>query len=234
VEIETNEQSAFWSKVAEKYDSVVDLQIGPGTRAMVRRRLAREDRLGAAAEFGCGSGFFTSALAARAERVVATDLSRGMVALARQRTTAANVRFQQEDCQKTSLADASLDTAFMSLVIHFTEPAKCLAEMHRILKSGGHLIIANLDPEALSGWSRISCRIRVIFQGVKGYRTRPPKGLGDNVMTERKLCDLLVKSGFKIICAETFRSSSSSSNIPVEYIKAMKLENGNGLATETH
>ena len=47
-----NEQREFWSKVALKYDQVVDLQIGQMTRSMVRERVAKEGRLGKLAEFG--------------------------------------------------------------------------------------------------------------------------------------------------------------------------------------
>src|SRR5262249_25508460 len=55
-----SEQSEFWSKVAGRYDSVIDLQVGADTRWRVRERIQRHDgRFGAAAEFGCGTGFFT-------------------------------------------------------------------------------------------------------------------------------------------------------------------------------
>jgi len=139
-------QREFWSKVAQKYDRIVDLQIGPMTRSMVLERVAKEDRLGNLVEFGCGTGFYTEVLAGKADSVLATDLSPGMLALAQHRVKATNVTFQTEDCQKSSLSDGAFDTAFLSLVIHFTDPAKTLAEMHRILKPGGALIIANLDP----------------------------------------------------------------------------------------
>jgi hypothetical protein len=41
-----DEHREYWSKVAPRYDRVVDLQIGPKTRAMVRERVAKEGRLG--------------------------------------------------------------------------------------------------------------------------------------------------------------------------------------------
>ena len=40
---------------------------------MVRERLAREARLGAVVEFGCGTGFFTEVLADKADTVLAPD-----------------------------------------------------------------------------------------------------------------------------------------------------------------
>jgi ubiquinone/menaquinone biosynthesis C-methylase UbiE len=217
------EQREFWSQVAQNYDRVVDLQIGPTTRSMVRERVAQEGQLDNLAEFGCGTGFYTQVLAGKADSVVATDLSPGMLALAKDKIKATNVTFQAEDCQKTSLPDGAFDTAFISLVIHFTEPDKTLAEMHRILKPGGTLIIANLDPRALNGLARVRCLIRILYHGFTGYRVKPPKGLGKNVMTEKQLCDLLGQSGFEVVSTETIRDMSRSSNIPVEYIRAVKV-----------
>lgn len=217
-----NEQREFWSQVARSYDLVVDLQLGAETRSMVRQRAAQEGRMGTLVEFGCGTGFYTQVLADKADSVVATDLAPGMLALAKERIKAANVTFQEEDCQKTSFADASFDTAFISLVIHFTKPNQTVAEMHRILKPDGKLIIVNLDPRALKGLDRIRCLIRILYRGFTGYRLKPPKGFGRNVITEKELCALLAQRGFKIIGAETIRDRSRSSNIPVEYITAAK------------
>ena len=218
-----NQQSEFWSKVAQKYDQVVDLQIGPTTRSMVRKRVAEEDGLGKLAEFGCGTGFYTQELAGKADSVVATDISPRMLALAKERIKASNVTFQMEDCQATSLPDEAFDTAFISLVIHFTQPEKTLREMHRILKPGGMLIISNLDPASLNSLDRARCLIRILYYGFTRYRVKPPKGFGTNLVTEKQLCNLLGKAGFEVISTETIKDTSRSSNIPAEYIKAVKI-----------
>jgi ubiquinone/menaquinone biosynthesis C-methylase UbiE len=218
-----NEQKEFWSTVAQNYDRVVDLQIGGTTRSMVRERVMKEGRLGELAEFGCGTGFYTRALVAKADRVVATDIAPGMLAVAREGIKTSNVTFQLEDCQATSFPDESFDTAFISLVIHFTQPAKTLAEMRRILKPSGLLIISNLDPGALTGVDRVHCLIRIPYHGITGYRLKPPRGFGKNTMTEKQLCDLLLKSRFQIISTETIKDTSCSSNIPVDYIRAVKV-----------
>jgi ABC-2 type transport system ATP-binding protein len=218
----STEHAEFWSKVARKYDQVVDLQIGPRTRSLVRERLAKEQRLGDAVEFGCGTGFNTATLAEKAGRLVATDLSEGMLAAAQERVKQANVSFQIEDCQKTSLPENSFDTAFMSLLLHFTQPDLVLAEMKRILKPGGMLILVNLDPGALGGFDRVRCMIRVLFHGLTRYRRKPPKGFGDHVMTGAEICELLTRSGFEVLTSETIRDNSRSSYIPVEYIRATR------------
>ena len=173
-------------------------------------------------ELGCGSAFYTGALAARADTLVATDLSPGMLEFARQRVRAGNVSFQAEDCQHTSLPDGAFDTAFMSLVIHFTDPARAVAEMRRLLRPGGTLLIANLDPQALTGLDRIRSLIRIAYQGIVGYRLKPPKGFGRNVLTGAQLQALLGRSGFRVESAETIRDPSRSSNIPVQYVRAVK------------
>ena len=145
----------------------------------------KEDWLGGLAEFGCGTGFYTEVLAGKADHVEATDLSPGMITVARGHIKATNVTFKTEDVQETSFCDGAFDTAFMSLVIHFTEPDRTLAEMRRILKPGGTLIISNLDPGALNRLDRVRCLIRIVYQGLIGYRVKPPKGFGKNVMTEK-------------------------------------------------
>lgn len=218
-----NDRADFWSNVAEKYDRVVDLQIGGKTRLMVRDHVARERDLGRSVEFGCGSGFYTEVLARRADTLLATDLSPGMLELAKQRVQAANVTFQPEDCQHTSLPEGAFDTAFISLVIHFTEPDHTVAEMHRILRPGGTLLIANLDPQALNGLDRIRSLIRIVYRGVVGYRLKPPRGFGGNVITEEQLRDLLSRSRFRVDSAETIKDPSRSSNIPIQYIRAAKV-----------
>ena len=218
-----NEQSEFWSTVAQKYDQIVDLQIGPMNRSIVRERVRKEGRLGKLVEFGCGTGFYTQVLVGKADTVVATDISQGMLALAKERIKVTNVTFQVEDCQATSLPDEVFDTAFISLVIHFTEPEKTLAEMRRILKPGGTLIISNLDPGALNGVDRVRCLIRILYHGLTGYRVKPPKGFGKNIVTENQLRELMGKSGFKVASTETIKDPSRSSNIPIEYIRAVKV-----------
>ena len=189
---------------------------------MVRERVSREGRLGKAVEFGCGTGFFTETLARKADSLVATDLSPRMLELARARVRAPHVTFQAEDCQATTFPPDAFDTAFVGLVIHFTEPTRTLGEMRRILKPGGTLITVNLDPRALGGFHGLRCVVRVLYHGLTGYRTKPPKGFGRNVLTERELRDLLEQSGLKVASSETFKDPSRSSNIPLEYVRATK------------
>ena len=190
---------------------------------MVRERVDREGRLGRLVEVGCGTGFYTDVLARKADTVLATDISSGMLDIAKRRVAAPNVIFRVEDCQRTSLPNEGFDTAFISLVIHFTVPEQTVGEMQRILRPAGTLIVTNLDLQALTGLDRVRSLIRVAYQGVVGYRLKPPKGFGRNVVTEQQLCGLLSRSGFRVDSAETIRDSSRTSNIPVGYVRAVRV-----------
>jgi ubiquinone/menaquinone biosynthesis C-methylase UbiE len=174
------------------------------------------------AEFGCGTGYYTQVLVEKANSVIATDLSPGMLDVAKQRIIAPNAKFRTEDCQSTSLPAASFDTAFISLVLHFTEPERTLPEMRRILKPGGLLIIANLDFHALGGLDRARATVRILYRGNTGYRLKPPKRFITKMLTKKELRDLLNRSGFKVLSSETIKDQSRSSNIPMEYVKAVK------------
>jgi hypothetical protein len=62
-----------------------------------------------------------------------------------------------------------------------------------------------------------------LYQGFVGYPTKPPKGFGRNMLTEKQLCNLLRESGFEVSGIEPIRDPLRSSNIPIEYVKARKL-----------
>lgn len=67
------------------------------------------------------------------------------------------------------------------------KPDKAVAEMYRIQKPSDILIISSLNTDVLNGLDRIRCLIHVISQGLIGYRAKPPKGFGRNVMTGKQL-----------------------------------------------
>ena len=82
--------------------------------------------------------------------VTAVDVSPGMIEQARERLgVAANVTIGVEDGQAMSFADASFDTVLCSLALmFFPEPARALAEFHRVLRPGGYAAVSvNTVPE---------------------------------------------------------------------------------------
>jgi ubiquinone/menaquinone biosynthesis C-methylase UbiE len=212
----------FWSQAAPDYDRVVELQIGPGTRARIRERLAQEESLGRVVEFGCGTGFFTEVLARNASSVLATDAAPGMLAFVRERLHYPRVEFQVADCQSSSLPSGEFDTALLSLVLQFVDHERTLAEMRRVLKPDGLLLIANLDVHALSVAQRMLCLWRVVHEGRRGYAVRPPRRFGRNVIGHENLFRLLEQHGFEVLGSESITNQSRASYIPVNYIHARR------------
>lgn len=91
-------------------------------------------------DIGCGNGAFTELLVDRCAptEVQGVDPSEAQLAFARTRHTAGIAQFQQGDAMALPFADRSFDAAVMALVIFFVpEPAKGVAEMKRVVKSGG-------------------------------------------------------------------------------------------------
>ena len=98
---------------------------------------------------GCGSGPLSAALLDRGAVVTGFDVSAAMVELARQRLG------EGADLQVADLtallpfADAEFDDVVSSLVLHYLEDwAVPLAELRRVLKPGGRLIVSVNHPAA--------------------------------------------------------------------------------------
>jgi ubiquinone/menaquinone biosynthesis C-methylase UbiE len=217
-------QTEFWSQVATQYDDVVDAQLGKNVRPLIKKRLSQEKSLGHAVEIGCGSGYFTRALAGKSETVVATDFAPGMIDMARAAlATCDNVRFQTEDCQNTTFADRTFDTVFMSLVLQFVDADRALGEMHRILKPGANLIVANLDVQELSMPLRLLFLLRTLYHARVTYRRPLPHVPMDRLLAEKQLRAKLERAGFQVTSCEQIRDPSCAWNCPVTYCKAVRL-----------
>ena len=109
----------------------------------------------AALDLACGPGIVTAALAKVARTVVAFDLTPGMLARAESRCRAAgltNVSFRQGDAASLPFADGTFDCVVTRLSIHhFTDPAVVLADIRRVTRPGGRLLLGDIvsseDPE---------------------------------------------------------------------------------------
>lgn len=128
------------------YDTVEN-----ATRDLAAEVLRRQD-LGlegaAVLELGCGTGLNTVWLAEQAGSLIALDFSEGMLAKARARVTAANVRFGRHDVrERLPLEDASVEVVVETLVLeHVEELAPVFAEAARVLKPGGRFYLSELHP----------------------------------------------------------------------------------------
>jgi ubiquinone/menaquinone biosynthesis C-methylase UbiE/DNA-binding transcriptional ArsR family regulator len=100
------------------------------------------------ADIGTGTGGMLPYLAEVAEHVVAVDLSAEMLRRARLKAKQlglSNVTFRQGDLGTLPLEDGSVDASFAALVLHHApRPAAALAEMARIVRPGGAVVVIDL------------------------------------------------------------------------------------------
>lgn len=102
------------------------------------------------ADFGCGTGTLSVAIARWARRVWAIDqnpeaLEQAKVRAAREGLT--NIQFLREDLHRLSLPDGQRDLVVISQSLHHVEsPAAVLTEAARLLKPGGKVVVLELMP----------------------------------------------------------------------------------------
>ncbi len=149
-------KALFWDRVARKYalEPMADLPGYEATLQRVKSLLSPDD---AVLEIGCGTGSTALRLAGHARSWLATDVSTGMIAIAREKLAAQPVpalRFEVADadapvaagaCHDAVLAfnvlhlvsdlDAALDAVVSSLKPGglFISKTPCLSEMHPVI-----------------------------------------------------------------------------------------------------
>ena len=98
---------------------------------------------------GTGDFAIMAAKSLHPEQVVGADISEGMMQVGRKKVAALGlehcISFQQQDCLHLSFPDASFDAVTAAYGIrNFAQLDNCLAELFRVLKPGGHLLIVEL------------------------------------------------------------------------------------------
>ncbi|QSQ19373.1 metalloregulator ArsR/SmtB family transcription factor [Pyxidicoccus parkwayensis] len=102
------------------------------------------------ADFGCGTGVLSVAIARWARHVWAIDQNADALQQARERASReerSNITFLREDLHRLSLKAGRMDLVVISQSLHHVEsPAAVLAEAARLLKPGGRLVVLELMP----------------------------------------------------------------------------------------
>lgn len=97
-------------------------------------------------DLGTGTGHLARGFAARGADVTGLDVAAGMMDAARELDAAAGVtiRYVTAPAEATGLPPASFDLVTAGTCWHWFDGAKATAEAWRLLRPGGHLLIANL------------------------------------------------------------------------------------------
>ena len=157
-----------FGKASASYDAAARLQ------ALVRdellhRLLALRLNPQVVLDLGAGTGLATAQLKRAHPRalVLATDLAPAMVAAIRRRSSPwRRLRALVADARQLPLPDASVDVVFSSLMLQWCDPPDAaLAEVRRVLRPGGLLLLSSFGPDTLrelrTAWAAVDDGVHV-------------------------------------------------------------------------
>jgi malonyl-CoA O-methyltransferase len=137
---------------SRSYDAAAALQAAVRSELLSRVELLRAPPR-AILDLGAGTGLAAIELKRRFRRasVTAADIAQPMLELARRRSRFWRpIRCVEADARQLPFGDASFDLVFSNLMLQWLlPPDAALAEMRRVLRPGGLLLLSSFGPETL-------------------------------------------------------------------------------------
>ena len=136
----------FFSSSAGQWDRLRDDLFGDRFHLSALAALAQSDWV--IGDLGCGTGQVSAAVAPYVDRVIAVDESAAMLQAARKRLSGLdNIELRRGELEALPIDDGRLDAATLMLVLHHVpEPERALADVARVLKPGGRVLIVDMVP----------------------------------------------------------------------------------------
>jgi ubiquinone/menaquinone biosynthesis C-methylase UbiE len=146
--------AAFFSDVAGEWDRLRDALYGEMSDLLLLPALL--DPGVTVGDLGCGSGRVAATIAPFVHAVVGVDSSPEMLDVARARLAGSeNVQLVHGRIEQLPLDSASLDIALVvHLLHHVVDPNAALAEVARVLRPGGRLVVADVLPHPYEEYRR--------------------------------------------------------------------------------
>ena len=144
----------IWDRVSGLYDFFENKANGKVYSALGTRTAEYIDENDIVLECACGTGAITATVARKCRKLVAVDLSSGMMKQAEAKCRGLdNVIFRKADITKLNCGDEKFDKVIAGNVIHLLDDAEAaVREMLRVCKKGGKVII----PTYVNSTSRVS------------------------------------------------------------------------------
>jgi len=136
----------FFSRVAAYWDRLKRDVLGDLDLTEVITQRARPCDV--AVDLGCGTGELLVKLAGKVKTVIGVDNSPEMLKQAetRLKTSAGNIQLRLGELEHIPVANQETNAAFVNMVLHhLPAPSAGISEAGRILKKGGHFIIADFN-----------------------------------------------------------------------------------------
>ncbi len=136
----------FFSSSAGQWDRVRDELFGDRFHLAALAGFA--DSRWTVGDLGCGTGQVSAAVAPFVAHVIAVDGSAAMLQAAKKRLQGLdNIELRRGELEALPIDDGRLDAATLMLVLHHVpEPERALADVARVLKPGGRLLIVDMLP----------------------------------------------------------------------------------------
>lgn len=151
-------EEAHWNRIAPSYnDEIFDVFQSDKKKKLPRYFKKHGNVNHTAIDFGCGNGKSFPYMAPLFKRILAIDISQGLLNQAKKRPYT-NIDFKRADLTKKNLALPPADFAFCCNVIMFPEIDKnhrMLANIYNALKPGGTalIVLPSLDSAFFSSWT---------------------------------------------------------------------------------
>jgi SAM-dependent methyltransferase/DNA-binding HxlR family transcriptional regulator len=138
--------TAFFAETAEHWDAMRAELFG--ANSALAPMLGLIDPGWVIGDLGVGTGSMSERLAPFASRVIGVDRSDAMLETAAARLGSFdNVELRKGDLETLPMEDGELDLAILGLVLHYVaDPLTVLAEVHRVLRPGGRLMVLDMRP----------------------------------------------------------------------------------------
>lgn len=135
----------YFDRVASDWDEMRKRFFGEGVRRAVVAA-AKVSRGMLVADVGTGTGFLAEAALAAGASVIGIDSSEEMLAQTRVHFAGQAFEARTGDVDRLPLADGEVDATIANMVLHHApDPPHAIAEMARVLKPGGRLVLSDAD-----------------------------------------------------------------------------------------
>jgi ubiquinone/menaquinone biosynthesis C-methylase UbiE len=204
----------FWDIFSSKYDKITqgtnltrDVEIEKSLKYIQSNHVALD--------YGCGTGTLANSIADKVQKVIAIDISSGMLEVAKKKAVEkqiTNVEFLKISLFDEQLHQKYFDIIFAFNVLHFVEDGvKCIHRIHDILKPGGYFISSTE-----CGGENKKSFINVVTSLLSSVRIMPYVRL----LTKNELDSSIIDGGFEIVEREDFYNL----NQPNHFVVAQKVQ----------
>lgn len=205
--------TSYFEHNARQWDAIRSLHIDEHEVEQRLIELVPPGTFEALVDIGTGTGRILELLGPRVSWALGIDRSREMLAVARERLSAASLshcRLRQGDMYGLDLPDDVADLVVVHQVLHYADrPERAIAESARLLKPGGRLIVVDFashdleylreahahrrlgfGEEEVGGWLEGAGLVPTVMEGLPGSSLTVVLWVGDAPMADGSFRDL--------------------------------------------